>query len=72
VQGNQARISTLKVLLELVPTVPVVAFASVDDVDLARTVIRLGAKGYVPVDKEFDIACEAVRFVLGGHGLSAG
>jgi DNA-binding NarL/FixJ family response regulator len=71
-QGNQARIGTLKVLLELVRTVPVIVLASVDDVDLARTVLRLGAKGYVPVTKGFEIAIEAVRFVLGGRGLSAG
>jgi len=65
-QGNQARIGTLKLLLELVPTVPVVALASVDDVDLARTALRLGAKGYIPVAKGLDIAIEAVRFVLNG------
>jgi hypothetical protein len=66
-QGNQSRLSTLKVLLELVPTIPVIVFASVDDVDLARTALRLGATGYVPVTKGFDIAGEAVRFVLGGR-----
>jgi DNA-binding NarL/FixJ family response regulator len=71
-QGNEARIGTLKVMLELIPTVPVIVFASVDDADLARTVLRLGAKGYVHVTKGFDIASEAVRFVLGGHGPSAG
>jgi DNA-binding NarL/FixJ family response regulator len=63
-QGNQASVSALKPLLELVPTVPVIVLASVDDVDLARTVLRLGAKGYIPVTKGFEIAIEAVRFVL--------
>jgi DNA-binding NarL/FixJ family response regulator len=59
-------------MLELIPTVPVIVFGSVDDADLARTVLRLGAKGYVHVTNGFDIASEAVRFVLGGHGPSAG
>jgi len=70
-QGNHAGISTLKALLELVPTVPVIVLASVNDEDLARTVLRLGAKGYIPVTKGFDIASEAVRFVLGGRDLFA-
>jgi DNA-binding NtrC family response regulator len=65
-QGNPARASTLKVLLELVPTVPAIVLASFDDVDLARTVLRLGAKGYISVAKGFEIAIEAVRFVLDG------
>ena len=65
-QGNQASVSALKPLLELVPTVPVIVLASVDDVDLARTVLRLGAKGYIPVTEGFEIAMEAVRFVLDG------
>lgn len=65
-QGNEASVSTLKVLLELVPTVPIIVLASVDDVDLARTVVRLGAKGYIPVATDYEIAFEAVRFVLAG------
>ena len=70
-QGNHAGVSTLKALLELVPTVPVIVLASVNDVDLARTALHLGAKGYIPVTKGFDITSEAVRFVLGGRDLSA-
>ena len=65
-ESNEASVSALKLLLELVPTVPVVALASVDDVDLARTALRLGVKGYIPVAKGLDIAIEAVRFVLNG------
>jgi hypothetical protein len=65
-QGNHASVSALKPLLERVPTVPIIVLASVDDVDLARTVLRLGAKAYVPVTKGFEIAMEAVRFVLDG------
>jgi DNA-binding NarL/FixJ family response regulator len=66
-QGNQAAVSTLKVLLELIPTVPVVVLASVNDIDTARTVLRLGAKGYIPVAKGFEIAVEAVRFCIRGR-----
>lgn len=62
-EDNAASVSVLKPLLELVPTVPVIVLASVDDVDLARTVLRLGAKGYIPVTEGFEIAMEAVRFV---------
>lgn len=65
-EDNAASVSVLKPLLELVPTVPVIVLASVDDVDLARTVLRLGAKGYIPVTEGFEIAMEAVRFVLNG------
>ena len=72
IQSNEASVSALKVLLELAPTVPVIVLAPVDDVDLARTVVRLGVKGYIPVINGLEIASEAVRFVLGGRGLSAG
>ena len=70
-QGNQARVSALEPLLELVPTVPVIVLASVDDADLARTALRLGAKGYIPVTNGFEIAIEAVRFVFDGAENSA-
>ena len=70
-QGNQASVSALKSLLELVPTVPVIVLASFDDVDLARTALRLGAKGYIPVANGFELAIEAVRFVFDGAENSA-
>jgi DNA-binding NarL/FixJ family response regulator len=69
-QINEASVSALKLLLELVPTVPVVALAPVDDADLARTALRLGAKGYIPVAKGLEIAIEAVHFVLAGGARS--
>ena len=65
-QSSEASVSALKVLLELVPTVPVIVLASFGKADLARTALRLGAKGYIPVTNGFEIAIEAVRFVLGG------
>jgi DNA-binding NarL/FixJ family response regulator len=58
--------SALKVCLELVPSAPVVVLGSADDVDLAMTAIRHGAKGYIPCTMGFEIAVEAVRFVLAG------
>jgi hypothetical protein len=71
-QSNEASVDALKVLLELAPTVPVIVLASIDDVDLARTLLRLGAKGYIPVTKGFEIAIEAVRFILDGAGPMCG
>lgn len=68
-QRNEASVSALEVLLALVPTVPVIVLASSDKVDLARTTLSLGAKGYIPVAEGFEIAIEAVHFVLGGAYL---
>jgi DNA-binding NarL/FixJ family response regulator len=56
----------LKELLEFASAYPVIALASTNDVDLARAVIRCGAKGYIPVTMGFEIAIEVMRFVLAG------
>jgi len=56
----------LKNLREIVPRYPVVTLSSTDDVDLARAAISHGAKGYIPVTMDFEIAIEAIRFVLVG------
>jgi len=64
--SNEANTNVLNALSELVPNVPVVVLAQTNDVDLARTAIRHGAKGYIPCMLEFDITIEAVRFVLAG------
>jgi DNA-binding NarL/FixJ family response regulator len=56
----------LKVLSELVPGVPIIVLTSGNDMDLARTAIHHGAKGYIPYTMGFQIAVEAVRFVLAG------
>jgi DNA-binding NarL/FixJ family response regulator len=64
--GNEVNTNVLTALSELVPNVPVVVLARTNDVDLARTAIRHGAKGYIPCTLEFDITVEAVRFVLAG------
>ena len=57
---------TLRLLAERFPLAPVVVLSSNSDPEFARTVIRSGAKGYVPCTMGFEIAVEAVRFVLAG------
>jgi DNA-binding NarL/FixJ family response regulator len=64
--SNEANTNALNALSELVPNVPVIVLAQRNDVDLARTAIRHGAKGYIPCTLGFDITVEAVRFVLAG------
>ena len=64
--SNEVNTNALNALSELVPNVPVVVLAQTNDVDLARTAIRHGAKGYIPCTLGFDITVEAVRFVLAG------
>jgi DNA-binding NarL/FixJ family response regulator len=64
--SKKACASALKALSELVPSVPIVVLASANDVDLALTAIRHGAKGYISCTMGFEIAVEAVRLVLAG------
>jgi DNA-binding NarL/FixJ family response regulator len=61
-----ASINALKVLSEITPRIPLIVLAYNNDADLARTAICNGAKGYIPVTLGFEIAIEAVRFVLAG------
>jgi DNA-binding NarL/FixJ family response regulator len=64
--GQEAWMEALKVLSEDASGRPVVILASTNDVDMARTAIRHGAKGYIPITMGFDIAVEAIRFILVG------
>jgi DNA-binding NarL/FixJ family response regulator len=64
--NKPASTNALKVLSELAPRIPVIVLAYNNDAELARTAIRHGAKGYIPVTLGFEIAIEAVRFVLAG------
>jgi DNA-binding NarL/FixJ family response regulator len=64
--SNEVNTSVLNALSELIPNVPVVVLAQMNDVDSARTAIRHGAKGYIPCTLGFDAAVGAVRFVLAG------
>ena len=67
VEGNkEASTNALKVLSELAPSIPVIVLAYNNDAELVRTAICHGAKGYIPVTMGFEIAIEAVRFVLAG------
>jgi DNA-binding NarL/FixJ family response regulator len=66
-EGSDEASSALKALTELLPGVPVLVLASANDVDLARTALRHGAKGYVPLSMGFETAIAAVRFVLAGR-----
>ena len=63
--GSEA-VNTLTKLSELFPGIPVIILADKTDPELALTAIRHGARGYIPFTMGFDIAVEAVRFVLAG------
>lgn len=64
--SNEANVTALKILTELLPGVPIIVLASANDADLARTAVYHGAKGYIPLSMGFEVAIEAVRFVLAG------
>jgi DNA-binding NarL/FixJ family response regulator len=64
--NKEANTYALKVLSGLAPSTPVIVLAHKHDTELPRTAICHGAKGYIPVTLGFDIAIEAVRFVLAG------
>ena len=49
-QSNEASATALKVLLELVPTVPVIVLSAVDDVDLALNRPPPWREGIYPCD----------------------
>jgi DNA-binding NarL/FixJ family response regulator len=56
----------LSLLSDLVPKRAVIVLAQRDDVDLALTAMRHGAKAFIPSTMDFAIAVEAVRVVLAG------
>jgi DNA-binding NarL/FixJ family response regulator len=64
--SNQACANALKELSELASSRQVIALASTNDAELARAAFRCGAKGFIPVLMGFEIAVEAMRFVLAG------
>ncbi len=51
---------------QIAPGVPIIVLAYNGDAEIAKTAISHGAKGYIPATLRFDIAIEAVRFVLAG------
>ena len=64
--GSKAVINTLTKLSELFPGIPVIILADKTDPELALAAIRHGARGYIPFTMGFDVAVEAMRFVLAG------
>ena len=68
--SNEASVSALKALAELVQGIPIIVLASANHAELARTAVRHGAKGYIPLSMGFEIAIEAA-FCLGGGDLCA-
>jgi DNA-binding NarL/FixJ family response regulator len=53
----------MRTLSHLVPRIPTVVLAPKDDVDLARKVISLGAKAYIPVPTRCEVVA-VIRFIL--------
>ena len=65
-EGSQeASANDFKILSQIAPRIPIIVIAC-NDAQMAKAAIRHGAKGYIPVTLGFDIAIEAVRFVLAG------
>ena len=65
-EGKEASADDFEILSQIAPRIPIIVLACNNDAQMAVAAIRHGAKGYVPVTSEFDIAVEAVRFVLAG------
>jgi DNA-binding NarL/FixJ family response regulator len=64
--NSQERANAFSVLSELTPAVPAVILSSKLDFETMRAAMACGAKGYIPMTMGFQIAIEAVRFVLAG------
>jgi DNA-binding NarL/FixJ family response regulator len=64
--SDESNVRALSTLSRIAPRSPVVVFAAQNNPEMARLVFHYGAKGYIPYATEFDLALEAVRFVLSG------
>lgn len=64
--NRDASASVFMVLTQMAPGIPIIVLAYNNDTEAAKAAIGHGAKGYIPVTLGFDIAIEAVRFVLAG------
>jgi DNA-binding NarL/FixJ family response regulator len=58
---------TIEFLSELPAGVPVVVLVTRDDQDLARVLISVGAKAYIPVQTGYGVAVSIIRYIL-AHG----
>jgi DNA-binding NarL/FixJ family response regulator len=56
----------LSIISDLAPSLPIIVLSSKYNFEVMRAVIGCGAKGYIPMTMGFEIAVEAVRFVLAG------
>jgi DNA-binding NarL/FixJ family response regulator len=65
-ENKEASADDFKILSQIAPGIPIIVLACNNDAQMAKAAIRHGAKGYIPVTLGFDIAIEAVRFVLAG------
>jgi DNA-binding NarL/FixJ family response regulator len=64
--SSQESLNALGVLSELTPSVPKIILTSKHNFEMMRAVISCGAKAYIPMSVGFEIAIEAIRFVLAG------
>ena len=64
--NKEASGNVFTILSQVAPRVPIIVLAYNNDAEMAKAAICHGAKGYIPVTLGFDIAIEAVRFVLAG------
>jgi DNA-binding NarL/FixJ family response regulator len=58
--------NVFEILSKIAPRIPIIVLAHTNDTETAMAAISHGAKGYIPVTLGFDIAIEAMRFVLAG------
>ena len=64
--STQENSEALSIISALAPSLPTIVLSSKYNFEVMRTVIGYGAKGYIPMTMGFEIAVEAVRFVLAG------
>jgi DNA-binding NarL/FixJ family response regulator len=64
--NKEANGNAFEILSQIAPRIPTIVLAYNNDTEMAKAAICHGAKGYFPVTLGFDIAIEAVRFVLAG------
>jgi DNA-binding NarL/FixJ family response regulator len=64
--NKDANGNVFEILSQVGSRIPIIVLAYNNDIELAKAAIGHGAKGYIPVTLGFDIAIEAVRFVLAG------
>ena len=62
----QESAKALSIISNLAPSLPTIVLSSKYNLGLMRAVMGRGAKGYIPMTMGFEIAVEAVRFVLAG------